>query len=79
MCLFESDVLTLKLHFLARRYYPGIKYHAPALAQAAGEFGIHDYKQIAVLSEQECRRIAARVLHYLPESACPAQHRDAVA
>lgn len=79
MCLFESDMLTLKLHFLTRRYYPGIKYHIPALTQAAGDFGIRDAKQIASLSEQECRRIAARVLHYLPESACPARHRDAVA
>lgn len=79
MCLFEIDMLTMKLHFLTRRYYPGIKYHAPALAQAAGEFGIRNANQVAALNEQERRRIAARVLHYLPESACPARHRDAVA
>lgn len=79
MCLFESDMLTLKLHFLTRRYYPGIKYHVPALTQAADEFGIRDTKQIATLSEQECRRIAAHVLRHLPESACPVRHRDAVA
>jgi|GEM_PF-3071137 len=69
MCVCESDLIKMKLHLIARRYYPGIKYNEAVLGQAAEDLGVAFEKEIRDLPEPEQAELATRVYDRLAEAA----------